>query len=137
MGVAKPAEAAMQMAIKKGIGSTPNFAAVSNAKGKANAAAALFVTNSVISSVTIYNKASAPHAPKEPDTVLIKLAISAAKPDSSMAALIAKAQAIVIKMSQLMYFVYFLGGKSLSQAITTAVTEAKKNMSIFTRGKLS
>ena len=59
--------------------------------------------------VTIYSKASAPQAPKEPDTVLMKLAINAARPDSSMAALMAKAQAIVIRMSQLMYFVYFLG----------------------------
>ena len=137
MGVAKPAEAAMQMAIKKGIGSTPNFAAVSNAKGKANAAAALFVTNSVISSVTIYNKASAPHAPKEPDTVLIKWATDAAKPAHSMAEQKEKAQAIEIKMSKRRYGVYFWGEKSWGKATTTAVTEAKKNMSIVTRGKLS
>ena len=54
-----------------------------------------------------------------------------------MAELMAKAQAMVMRMSQLMYFVYFLGGNSLSQAIMTAVTEAKKNMSSFTPGKCS
>ena len=81
--------------------------------------------------------ARAPQAPICPATLFIELAISAARPDSSMAALMAKAQAMVISMSQLMYLVYFFGGNSLSHAITTAVTEAKKNMSIFTPGKRS
>ena len=39
-----------------------------------------------------------------------------AKPEFSMALLIAKAQAIVIKISQEMYFVYFFGGKILVHA---------------------
>ena len=50
-----------------------------------------------------------------------------AKPEFSMALLIAKAQAIVIKISQEMYFVYFLGGKSFVHAMMIVVIQTKKN----------
>lgn len=52
-----------------------------------------------------------------------------AKPEFSMALLIAKAQAIVIKISQEMYFVYFFGGKILVHAMMIVVMQTKKNIS--------
>ena len=51
-----------------------------------------------------------------------------------MALLIPNAQAIVIKISQVIYFVYFLGGNNFIQAITTVVILTKKNISSFIPG---
>ena len=68
---------------------------------------------------------------------MIAFAIMSAMPEFVMALLMAKAQAMVIKMSHEMYFVYFRAGKILAHAMMTAVTAAKKNMSSFNSGKVS
>ena len=54
-----------------------------------------------------------------------------------MALLIPNAHAMVISTSHEMYLVYFLGGNILVQAMITAVTAAKKNMSSRIFGKAS
>ena len=54
-----------------------------------------------------------------------------------MALLIANAQAMVIRISHEIYFVYLRAGKRLVHAIITIVTEAKKNISNFKEGKCS
>ena len=64
-------------------------------------------------------------------------AIIGATPELLMALLMAKAQAMVMRMSQDMYFVYFLGGKSLVHAMMMVVTQTKKNMSNFIPGTRS
>ena len=56
---------------------------------------------------------------------MMYLAIISAKPEFSMALLIANAQAMVIKISQDIYFVYFRAGNSLVQAIAMVVTHTR------------
>ena len=48
MGVVKPAEEAIHITMKNGIGSTPSCVAIDNASGNASAAAALLVMSSVM-----------------------------------------------------------------------------------------
>ena len=69
------------------------------------------------------------YGPKLSAMLMIWRAIKAAKPEFSMALLIANAQAIVIKISHEMYLVYFFGGKILVHAMMIVVMETKKNMS--------
>ena len=125
----KLADAAIQITTKNGVGSTPNCVATDKAIGKLNAAAALFVINSVNILVIINRIASNAYGPKLSAIPIIWRAIMEAKPEFSMALLIAKAQAIVIKISQEMYFVYFLGGKSFVHAMMIVVIQTKKNIS--------
>ena len=107
MGVAKLAEAAMAMVIKKGFGSTPNCSAAERAIGNTRAAAALFVIISVNIAVIKYNAAKTPTGPKPCENFMVVRAIDSAVPEFNMALLMAKAHAMVIKTSQLMAFVYF------------------------------
>ena len=58
MGVEKLAEAAIQITTKNGTGLTPNCVEMESAKGKAKAAAALFVISSVNRLVMINTAAS-------------------------------------------------------------------------------
>ena len=60
---------------------------------------------------------------------MIYPANKSATPEFSMALLIAKAQAIVIRISHEIYLVYFCGGKILLHAIITVVMDTKKNIS--------
>ena len=53
-------------------------------------------------------------------------AMISATPEFTMARLIANAQAMVIKISHDIYFVYLRAGKSLVHAIITVVTAAKR-----------
>ena len=55
--------------------------------------------------------------------------MTSATPEFTMARLIANAQAMVIKISHDIYFVYLRAGKSLVHAIITVVIAAKKNIS--------
>ena len=71
------------------------------------------------------------------DIPIIWRAIKAAKPEFSIALLIAKAQAIVIRISQDIYLVYFFGGKILVHAIMMVVMQTKKNISSRISGNAS
>ena len=99
MGVLKLADAAIQITTKKGVGSTPNCRATESAMGKLNAAAALFVINSVNRLVIIKRIASNAYGPNWSAIEMIERAIKGAKPEFSIALLIAKAQAMVINIS--------------------------------------
>ena len=56
-------------------------------------------------------------------------ASKSATPEFSMALLMAKAQAMVIRISHEIYLVYFCGGNILLHAIITVVMDTKKNIS--------
>ena len=60
-----------------------------------------------------------------------------AMPEFSIALAIAKAQAIVIKISHDMYLVYFFGGKIFVHAMMMVVMQAKKNISSCISGNIS
>ena len=55
-------------------------------------------------------------------------------PEFCMALLMAKAEAIVTRMSQEMNFVYLRAGKMPAHAMMTVTTQTKKNMSNFIPG---
>ena len=64
-------------------------------------------------------------------------AIIGANPELFIALLIAKAQAIVTKISHEIYLVYFFGGKIFVHAMMIVVIHTKKNMSNFMPGTIS
>ena len=67
----------------------------------------------------------------------MKRATASATPEFTIALLIAKAQAIVIRISQDIYLVYLRAGNIFVQAIMIVVMETKKNISNLISGKAS
>ena len=111
--------------MQKGVGSAPNFVATESAIGNAKAAAALFVISSVMMFVTMYITASIVYGETSSQMPIINSATASATPETLIARLIAKAEAIVIRMSHEINFVYFFAGKIFVQAIITATTAAR------------
>lgn len=68
---------------------------------------------------------------------IMKRATASATPEFTIALLIAKAQAIVIRISQDIYLVYLRAGNIFVQAIMIVVMETKKNISNLISGKAS
>ena len=68
---------------------------------------------------------------------IMNSATLSATPEFTIALLMAKAQAIVIKISHEIYLVYLRAGKILVQAMIIVVTETKKNISSFMSGNIS
>ena len=100
----------MQIVIKKGVGLTPIFSAMDKEIGKIKAAAALLVINSVNKSVMIKITASKIKGPNRSVSPMANCAMAPASPELSIALLMAKAPAMVMRISQEINFVYFLGG---------------------------
>ena len=111
--------------MKNGIGSIPKLLAIARATGNANAAAALFVINSVTIAVTKYNAAIIPTGPKLSEILISEFAIDEAMPELVMAAETANADAIAISTSQLTNLVYFFAGNSLNRVMANKANAEK------------